>query len=66
MWIVTSWITIITLQTEKFSSSSQLFIIKCVDQKSVAHLHNGILHSRKKGAPTLRDSIVGTGEHYAK
>ena len=30
-------------------------------------LHNGILHSRKKeGAPTLCDSMDGTGEHYAK
>ena len=29
--------------------------------------YNGILHSRKKeGAPTLRDSIDRTGEHYAK
>ena len=31
------------------------------------HLHNGILRSRKKeGAPTLCDSMDGTGEHYAK
>ena len=31
------------------------------------HLHDGILSSRKKeGAPTLRDSSDGTGEHYAK
>ena len=35
--------------------------------KTVVHLHNGILRSRKKeGAPTLCDSIDGTGEHYAK
>ena len=27
---------------------------------------NGILHSRKKGAYTLCDSMDGTGEHYAK
>ena len=33
----------------------------------MAQLHNGILHSRKKeGAPTLRDSRDGTGEHYVK
>ena len=33
----------------------------------MVHLHNGILRSRKKeGAPTLRDSMDGTGEHYAK
>ena len=31
------------------------------------HLHNGILHSRKKeGAPTLHNSMDGIGEHYAK
>ena len=31
------------------------------------HLHNGTLLSRKKeGAPTLRDSMDGTGEQYAK
>ena len=30
-------------------------------------LHNGILCSRKKeGAPTLCDSMDGTGEHYGK
>ena len=28
---------------------------------------NGVLRSRKKeGAPTLRNSMDGTGEHYAK
>ena len=33
----------------------------------MVHSHNGILHSRKKeGAPTLQDSMDGTGEHYAK
>ena len=26
----------------------------------------GILHSRKKGAPTLCERVGGTGEHYAK
>ena len=42
-------------------------ISKQVDQKTVVHLHNGILHSREKeGAPTLRDSMDGTGEHCAK
>ena len=31
------------------------------------HLHDGTLHSRKEeGAPTLHDSMDGTGEHYAK
>ena len=38
-----------------------------MDQKTVVHLHDGILHSRKKkGAPSLSDSMDGTGEHYAK
>ena len=33
----------------------------------MVHLYNGILHSRKKeGAPTLCDSMDGTGKHYAK
>ena len=33
----------------------------------MVYLHNGILHSREiEGAPTLRDSMDGTGEHYAK
>ena len=42
-------------------------ISKWMDQKTMVHLHDGILHSRKKeGAPTLRDSMDGTGEHYAK
>ena len=35
--------------------------------KTVVHLHDGILHNRKKeGAPTLCDSMDGTGEHYPK
>ena len=34
--------------------------------KTMVHLHNGILHSRKKGAPTLCDSMDGSGEHYAE
>ena len=42
-------------------------ISKWVDQKTMVHLYNGILHSRKKeGAYTLRNSMDGTGEHYAK
>ena len=42
-------------------------ISKWVDQKTMVHLHNGILHSRnKEGAPTLCDSMDGPEEHYAK
>ena len=38
-----------------------------MDWKTMVHLHNGILHSRKKeGAPTLCYSIDRTIEHYAK
>ena len=33
----------------------------------MAHLHNGVLLSRKKeGAPALCDNMDGTGKHYAK
>ena len=33
----------------------------------ITKLHDGILCSRKKeGAPTLCNSMDGTGEHYAK
>ena len=36
-------------------------------KKTVVHLYIEILHSRKReGAPTLCDSMDGTGEHYAK
>ena len=38
-----------------------------MNQKTMVHLHNGILCSRKKErVPTLCDSMDGTGEHYAK
>ena len=38
-----------------------------MDQRTVVHLHNGILWSTKKeGAPTFFDSMDGTGKHYAK
>ena len=32
----------------------------------MVHLHNGIVHSRKKGNPPLCNSMDGSGEHYAK
>ena len=35
--------------------------------KKLVHLHNGILHSRKKeGTPTFHNSMNGNGEYYAK
>ena len=38
-----------------------------MDQKTIVHLHNGIVCNRKnEGAPTLCDSMDGTGMHYAK
>ena len=44
-----------------------LLVFSLVDQKTLVHLHNGILHSRmKEGAPTLCNSMDGSGEHYAK
>ena len=54
---------------------AQFTIAKCwkqpkcplVAQKTMLHLHNGILHSRKKdGIPTLCNSVEGSREHYAK
>ena len=54
--------------------AAQFTIAKCWKQpkcpavnewikKTVVHLHNGILHSREKeGAPTLFNSMDGTGE----
>ena len=42
-------------------------ILSACFQKGMVHLHNGIVHSRKKeGAPTLCGSMDGSGEHYAK
>ena len=32
----------------------------------MGRLHNGILHSKEKGAPTLCNNMCGSGEHYAK
>ena len=58
--------------------ATQFTIAKCWKQlkcpsinewikNTMVHLHNGILCSRKKeGAPTLRNSMDGTGEYYAK
>ena len=55
---------------------AQFTVAKCWEQpkctsvnewiKTMVHLHNGILHSRKKeGAPTFCDSMGGTGDYYA-
>ena len=58
--------------------AAQFTIAKCWKQpkcpsvyewikKTVIHLQKGILSSRKKeGAPTLCNSMDGTGDHYAK
>ena len=55
--------------------AAQFTIAKCWKQpkcpwvnewvKTMVDLYEGILHSRKKGAPTLRNSMDVTGEHYA-
>ena len=47
--------------------AAEMPISKWMDQKTVVHLHNGMLCSRKKeGTSTLCDSMNGPGEHYAK
>ena len=57
-------------------TAAQFTIAKCWKQpkcpsinkwiKKLVHLHNGTLCIRKKGTPTLHNSMDGTGEHYAK
>ena len=43
------------------------FVKRSIFLKAMVHLHNGILCSRKKeGAPTLHDSMDGTGKPDAK
>ena len=37
-----------------------------MDQKTMVHVHNGILHSGKNEAPTLCNSLYRTGEPYPK
>ena len=40
---------------------------KWMEQTTMGRLHNGILFSRKReGAPTLCNSMDGTGKHYSK
>ena len=58
--------------------AAQFTIAKCWKQpkcpsvnewikKTMVHLHNGIVCSRKKErTPTLLNSMDGTGKHYAK
>ena len=37
------------------------------ENKTVVHLYNGIVHSRRKeGTPTFCESVDGTREYYAK
>ena len=56
-----------TIYNSQVLEATSVPISKWVDQKTMVHLHNGILHSRKKeGAPTLCNRMDGTGEHYAK
>ena len=44
-----------------------LSVHSLMDQKSMVHLHSGILCSTKKdGAPTLHNSLNGSGDHYGK
>ena len=45
-----------------------MLLSKWVNQKTVVHLHNGMLCNRKKKGtpPTFHNSVDGTREHYAK
>ena len=53
----------IKTQLEAYSKVVKIMVFK----KTVVHLPNGILSSRKKeGTPTLHNSLDGTGEHCAK
>ena len=56
-----------TIYNSQVLEATYVCVNKWVDQKTMVHLHNGILCCRKKeGAPTLSNSMDGTGEHYAK
>ena len=56
-----------TIYNRQVLEVTQVPISKWMDQKTIVHLLNGILHSRKKEqAPSLWDSMDGTGEYYAK
>ena len=56
-----------TIYNNQVLETTKVPFSKLVDQKTMVHLHNGILRSRKKeGALTLQASMDGTGEHYAK
>ena len=56
-----------TIYNSQVLKATQVPISKWMDQKTMAHLHNGILCTRKKaGASTLCDFMDGTGEHYGK
>ena len=56
-----------TIYNSQVLEATEVPISKRVDPKSMVYLHNGILRSREKEeAPTLSDSMDGTGEHCAK
>ena len=55
-----------TIYNSQVLEATEVPISKWVYQKTVVHLHNEILHNRKKGAPTLCNDLDGTGEHYGK
>ena len=55
-----------TIYNSQVVETAQVPISKWVDQKTVGHLHNGILRRWKKLSPTFCDSIDGTGEFYAR
>ena len=56
-----------TIYNSQVLEATWMPISKWMDQKTMVHLHNGILFSRmKEGAPSLCDSMDGTEEHNTK
>ena len=56
-----------TIYKSQMLEATSVPFSKWVDQKTMVHLHNGILCSRKKeGAPIIYNSMDRPGDHYAK
>ena len=65
--LCTPMFTAAQFTTAKFWKQPKCPSVNEMDQKTMVHLYNGILCSRKKeGAPALCNSMDGTGKHYAK
>ena len=56
-----------TIYKSQVLEATQVPTSKWMDQETMAHLKDGILHSTKKEeVPTFHNSIDGMGEHYGK